>query len=135
MSPMRKWRVPRPSRQGYKTRRYPARLMSIPLFDSVTPLEAVRDRLEERAAAVLGSGVYVLGPEVRAFEQEFTAYLGARHVVGVANGTDAITLALEVLGVGHGDDVVVPSFTFYASAEAIVPTGARPVFCDIDLET
>src|SRR5205807_7612555 len=62
-------------------------------------------------------------------------YLGVDHVVGVGNGTDALTIALRAMGVGAGDDVVVPSFTFYASAEAIVPTGARPVFCDIDPES
>ena len=58
-----------------------------------------------------------------------------RHVVGVANGTDALTIALRALGVGPGDEVVVPSFTFYATAEAIPPTGARPVFCDVDPDT
>jgi dTDP-4-amino-4,6-dideoxygalactose transaminase len=72
---------------------------------------------------------------VAAFEAELAAYLGVREAVGVANGTDAITLALRALGVGPGDDVVVPSFTFYATAEAIPPTGARPVFCDVDPET
>jgi dTDP-3-amino-3,4,6-trideoxy-alpha-D-glucose transaminase len=77
----------------------------------------------------------VLGPEVRAFEAEFAAYIGAREAVGVANGTDALVLALRALGIGPGDDVVVPSFTFYASAEAIPHTGARPVFCDVDPET
>jgi dTDP-4-amino-4,6-dideoxygalactose transaminase len=72
---------------------------------------------------------------VRAFEAEFATYIGARETVGVANGTDALVLALRALGVGPGDDVVVPSFTFYASAEAIPHTGARPVFCDVDPET
>ena len=66
---------------------------------------------------------------------EFADYLGVRHAIGVANGTDAITLALRALGVGPGDEVVVASFTFYASAEAIPPTGARPVFCDVDPDT
>lgn len=80
-------------------------------------------------------GSYVLGPELAAFEEEFAAYLGVEHVIGVGNGTDAITLALRALGVGPGDDVVVPSFTFYASAEAIPPTGARPVFCEVDPDT
>jgi dTDP-4-amino-4,6-dideoxygalactose transaminase len=61
--------------------------------------------------------------------------VGADHAVGVANGTEALTIALRALGVGPGDDVVVPSFTFYASAEAIPPTGARPVFCDVDPQT
>jgi len=84
---------------------------------------------------VLESGRFILGPEVEAFERELAAFLGVRHVVGVANGTDALTLSLTALGVGPGDDVVVPSFTFYASAEAIPHTGARPVFCDIDPET
>jgi dTDP-4-amino-4,6-dideoxygalactose transaminase len=84
---------------------------------------------------VLTSGTYILGEELRRFESEFASYLGVREVVGVANGTDAITLALLALGVGPGDDVIVPSFTFYASAEAIVQTGARPVFCDVDADT
>lgn len=78
---------------------------------------------------------FILGPNVSAFEREFAAYCDAKHAIGVANGTDAITIALRALGVGPGDEVVVPSFTFYASAEAIGPTGATPVFCDIDPDT
>jgi dTDP-4-amino-4,6-dideoxygalactose transaminase len=107
----------------------------IPLFDTDTPLEPLRARLRDRIVEVLDRGVYILGPEVRAFESEFAAYLGARHVIGVGNGTDAITIGLRALGVRAGDDVVVPSFTFYASAEAIVNAGARPVFCDVDMAT
>ena len=84
---------------------------------------------------MLDSKHFILGPEVEAFERELAAYVGARHAIGVANGTEALTIALRALGVGPGDDVVVPSFTFYASAEAIPPTGARPVFCDVDPET
>jgi dTDP-3-amino-3,4,6-trideoxy-alpha-D-glucose transaminase len=109
--------------------------MPVPLFDTRTPLEPLRDRLDAAIAAVLDDQRYILGPNVAAFEEEFAAYCGARHAVGVANGTDAITVALRALGVGPGDEVVVPSFTFYASAEAIPPTGARPVFCDVDPET
>jgi dTDP-3-amino-3,4,6-trideoxy-alpha-D-glucose transaminase len=109
--------------------------MAVPLFDTATPLVAVDDEIRARVAHVLDRGAFVLGPEVRAFEAELAAYLGARHAVGVANGTDAIVLALRALGVGLGDDVVVPSFTFYASAEAIALAGARPVFCDVDPET
>lgn len=78
---------------------------------------------------------FILGPNVTAFEQEFVSYCGAAHAIGVANGTEALTIALRAMGVGPGDDVVVPSFTFYASAEAIPPTGARPVFCDVDPDT
>lgn len=106
----------------------------IPLFDT-SYLDPLKPQLEERFRAVLDSGVYVLGPELEAFEREFANYLGVKHVIGVGNGTDAIVLALKALGVGPGDDVVVPSFTFFASVEPIVAVGARPVFCDIDLET
>jgi dTDP-4-amino-4,6-dideoxygalactose transaminase len=109
--------------------------MAVPLFDTATPLAAVDAEIRAKVSAVLDAGAFVLGPEVRAFEQDFAGYLGARHAVGVANGTDAIVLALRALGVGPGDDVVVPSFTFYASCEAIALTGARPVFCDVDPET
>ena len=110
--------------------------MSVPLFDTSTPLAPLRDSPQrEGASEVLDGGHYILGPEVSGFEREFADYLGAGHAIGVANGTDALTLALRALGVGPGDEVVVPSFTFYASAEAIPPTGARPVFCDVDPET
>src|SRR3954468_13292077 len=109
--------------------------MAVPLFDTATPLAPLRDQLLAKLAEVLDGGRYILGPEVAAFERVFGGYLGARHAVGVANGTDALAIALRALGVGPGDEVVVPSFTFYASAEAIPPTGARPVFCDVDPET
>jgi dTDP-4-amino-4,6-dideoxygalactose transaminase len=109
--------------------------MGVPLFDTSTPLEELREELRAAIARVLDSERYILGPEVSAFEREFASYCGAGHAVGVANGTDAITIALRAMGVGPGDDVVVPSFTFYASAEAIPPTGAKPVFCDIDPDT
>jgi dTDP-4-amino-4,6-dideoxygalactose transaminase len=109
--------------------------VAVPLFDTRTPLEPLLPRLRERAAEVLADGRYILGPEVEAFERELADYVGVRHAVGVANGTDALTIALRAMGVGAGDEVVVPSFTFYASAEAIPPTGARPVFCDVDPDT
>jgi dTDP-3-amino-3,4,6-trideoxy-alpha-D-glucose transaminase len=109
--------------------------MGVALFDTATPLLALREELRWAIERVLDSERYILGPEVSAFEQEFAAYCGTAHAVGVANGTDAITIALRAMGVGPGDEVVVPSFTFYASAEAIPPTGATPVFCDIDPET
>src|SRR6187397_618234 len=109
--------------------------MAVPLFNTSGPLAAIDAEIRAKVTAILDAGVYVLGPEVRAFEQEFAAYVGAEHAVGVANGTDALVLALRALGVGPGDEVIVPSFTFYASAEAIPHTGARPVFCDVDPDT
>src|ERR687895_329381 len=107
--------------------------MDVPLFAS--SLEPYHDRLSEAIDRVARSGRYILGPEVSAFEEEFARYLGVRHCIGVANGTDALTIALRALGVGPGDEVVMPSFTFYATAEAAIVTGAKPVFCDIDLDT
>jgi dTDP-4-amino-4,6-dideoxygalactose transaminase len=109
--------------------------MPIGLFDTATPMLALRDQIRDRVADVLERGIYILGPELEAFEQELAQYLGVRHVIGVGNGTDAITIGLRALGVGRDDEVVVPSFTFYASAEAIVNAGARPVFCDVDPDT
>jgi len=109
--------------------------MAVPLFDTDASLAPLLAELQRRIAAVVDGGRYVLGPEVEAFEREFAAATGVAHAVGVANGTDALTLALRALGVGPGDEVVVPSFTFFASAEAIPPTGATPVFCDIDPDT
>ena len=107
--------------------------MPVPLFASNH--DRYTQTLQQRVSEVIASGRYILGPEVRAFEEEFASYLGARHCVGVANGTDAITLALRALGVKPGDEVVLPSFTFYATAEAAVNAGAVPVFCDIDPNT
>jgi dTDP-4-amino-4,6-dideoxygalactose transaminase len=109
--------------------------MAVPLFDTSTTLRPLRQELRAAIDRVLDSGRYILGPEVRAFEEEFGAYCGTGHAIGVANGTEAITIALRAMGLGPGDEVVVPSFTFYASAEAIPPTGATPVFCDIDPST
>ena len=109
--------------------------MPVSLFDTSTPLAPLRGRIDAAIAAVLDGQRFILGPEVSAFEGEFATACGARHAIGVANGTDALTIALKAMGVGPGDEVVVPSFTFYASAEAIPPTGATPVFCDVDPET
>lgn len=109
--------------------------MSVPLFDTAAALAPLRDEIHAKVGSILDGGAFILGPEVDAFEREFADYVGARHAIGVANGTDAIVLGLRALGVGPGDEVIVPSFTFYASAEAIPHTGARPVFCDVDPET
>jgi dTDP-4-amino-4,6-dideoxygalactose transaminase len=108
---------------------------AVPLFASREALAPLLDEVAARQRAVLESGRYVLGPEVEAFEAEFAAFAGARHCVGVANGTEALTIALRALGVGAGDEVVVPALTFFATAEAVVNAGARPVFCDVDPRT
>lgn len=104
----------------------------IPLVDVKAQYAPLIPELKERFAEVLESGRFIFGPEVEAFEHEAAAYLGAPHAIGVANGTDALVLSLEALGIGAGDEVVCPSFTFYATAEAIARVGATPVFADID---
>jgi dTDP-4-amino-4,6-dideoxygalactose transaminase len=107
----------------------------IPLFDTNTQLAGLRPEIDAAIGRVLDSGRFILGPEVQAFEQEFAAYVGSEHAVGVGNGTDALTIALRAAGVEPGDDVVCPSFTFYASAEAALTLGANVVYCDIDPST
>ena len=84
---------------------------------------------------VLESGRFILGPEVEAFEAEFASFVGRRHCIGVANGTEALTIALRALGIRAGDEVIVPGTSFFATAEAVIHAGARPVFADIDAET
>ena len=110
--------------------------MGVPLFDTEhTARPPARDDPRAHGRGGQRTAASSSARRSTAFEQEFAGHLGASHAVGVANGTDALTLALRAMGVGPGDDVVVPSFTFYASAEAIPPTGARPVFCDVDPDT
>jgi dTDP-4-amino-4,6-dideoxygalactose transaminase len=107
--------------------------VAVPLFAS--SLAPYQDRIADMLREVVATGRFILGPEVTAFEDEFAAWLGAGHCVGVGNGTDALQIALRAAGVGPGDDVVMPSLTFYATAEAAANLGARPVFCDVDPST
>jgi dTDP-4-amino-4,6-dideoxygalactose transaminase len=107
----------------------------IPLVDVKAQYESLIPELLERIREVLDSGEFILGPNVEAFEREAANYLGVRETIGVANGTDALVLVLDALGIGAGDEVICPAFTFYATAEAIVRRGATPVFADIDPAT
>src|SRR5687768_8596013 len=109
--------------------------MTIPHVDVRAQYAPLLDELKERIGAVLDSGRFILGPEVRAFERDAAEYLGVGDAIGVANGTDAIVLVLDALGIGPGDEVICPAFTFFATAEAIARRGARPVFADIDAAT
>jgi len=104
----------------------------VPLVDVRAQYERLIPQILTRFQEVLESGTLILGPNVQAFEQEAAAYLGVPQTVGVANGTDALVLVLDALEIGAGDEVICPSFTFYATAEAIMRTGATPVFADID---
>ena len=107
----------------------------IPLFNPAAQYGPLLPELKERLGAVLDGGRFILGPEVRAFEEEAAAFLGVPQTIGVANGTDAIAIVLDALEIGAGDEVICPSFTFYATAEPIAKRGARPVFADVDLAT
>jgi dTDP-4-amino-4,6-dideoxygalactose transaminase len=108
---------------------------SIPLFNPKAQYGPLLPELKERMGAVLDGGRFILGPEVRAFEEEAAAFLGVPQTIGVANGTDAISLVLTALGIGPGDEVICPAFTFYATAEPVAQRGAVPVFADIDPAT
>src|SRR4029077_7258755 len=91
--------------------------------------------LQEAFARTLESGRFIFGPEVEAFEREAAALLGTLDSVSCANGTDALVLVLDALGIGPGDEVICPAFTFYATAESIAQRAATPVFADIDPHT
>jgi dTDP-4-amino-4,6-dideoxygalactose transaminase len=112
-----------------------AAVSPIPLADVKAQYEPLLPRIREAIDGVIASGVFILGPNVAAFEREAAGYLGARESIGVANGTDALVLVLDALGVGPGDEVICPAFTFYATGEAIARRGATPVFADVDLAT
>jgi dTDP-4-amino-4,6-dideoxygalactose transaminase len=107
----------------------------IPLVDIKAQYAPLIPDLQARFASVLESGRFIFGPEVEEFEREAAALLGVPHAIGVANGTDAIALVLQALGIGPGDEVICPAFTFYATAEMIVRVGATPVFADIEPES
>ncbi|MGD9893145.1 MAG: DegT/DnrJ/EryC1/StrS family aminotransferase [Dehalococcoidia bacterium] len=106
--------------------------MSIPLVDLVAQYEALKPELDAAILGALDGMQLYLGRNVRAFEGEFAAYCGARECIGVGSGTDALHLALRALGIGPGDEVVVPAHTFFATAETVALAGATPVFVDVD---
>ncbi|MBV9124924.1 MAG: DegT/DnrJ/EryC1/StrS family aminotransferase [Planctomycetes bacterium] len=112
-----------------------ATVPAVPLCDLQAQYQALRPQLEEALARVVASGQVILGPEVSALEEEIARYCGAGHAVGCASGTDALLLALHALGIGPGDEVILPPFTFFGTAGAVCRCGARPVFADIDPAT
>lgn len=111
------------------------RVWSVPMVNLAPRQAAARGEIEAAIARVISSGAFVAGPDVRAFEHEMARYLGVSHCVGVNSGTDALVIALRALGIGAGDEVIVPAFTFVACAEAVCVAGATPVFADIEPDT
>ena len=106
--------------------------MLIPLVDVKAQYAPLVPDLKELFAEVLDSGRFILGPNVSAFEREAAEFLGVPQTIGVANGTDALVIVLDAMGIGPGDEVICPAFTFYATAESIARVGATPVFADVD---
>ncbi len=106
--------------------------MPVPLMNTRAQYEPLIDQVRERVLSIIDGGRFILGEHVTAFEQEAAAYLGVRHCIGVGNGTDALSIALRALGIGPGDEVICPAYTFYATPESISAVGARPVFADVD---
>jgi len=107
----------------------------IPMVDLKTQYAQLKDEIDAGLHAALENTAFVLGPNVQAFEREVAEYLGVRHAIGVANGTEALHLALLAAGIGPGDEVITSAFTFIATAESICYVGAKPVFVDIDPRT
>ncbi len=109
--------------------------MPIPFIDLQAQRRRLGRRIDDAMQRVLAHGQFVLGPEVPELERALSELCGAPHVIACANGTDAIVLAVKALGIGPGDAVIVPAFTFSASAEAVVLAGASPVFCDVQADS
>jgi dTDP-4-amino-4,6-dideoxygalactose transaminase len=109
--------------------------MKIPILDLTRQYHAIQEEIDAAIRRVLESGRFILGPEVEAFEAEIAEYLGVKHAIGVASGTDALLLSLKALNIGPGDGVIVPSFTFFATAGVVANLGATPIFVDIDPKT
>src|SRR4051812_13133154 len=111
------------------------RTMRVPFVDLKAQYRTIRDDVQSAFDEVLTSMDFVLGSNLRAFEAEYAAYCQSKYAIGVANGTDALFLALRACGVGPGDEVITVSHSFIATVEAIIMLGATPVYVDIDPET
>lgn len=110
-------------------------LAPIPILDLNPEIEGLWDELNGAIQDVLRGGHFIMGPDVKSFEEEVAAHLGTRHAVGLNSGTDALVIGLRALGVGPGDEVITTPFSFFATAESISLLGAKPVFVDVDLDS
>lgn len=104
----------------------------IPLVDLTAQYHSIKEEIDAAVSFTLESGHFILGPQVIKFEESIASYLGVSHAIGLASGTDALVLALRALNVGGGDEVIIPAYTFFATAGAVLSVGAKPVFVDID---
>ncbi len=107
----------------------------IPILDLTPEVTARWSEFQAAFESVMKGTHFIMGPNVKAFEEEFAAYVGVKHAIGCNSGTDAITIGLRAMGIGPGHEVICPSFTFFATAESVSSVGAKPVFVDIDPNT
>jgi dTDP-4-amino-4,6-dideoxygalactose transaminase len=109
--------------------------MKVPLLDLHAQYKPILDKIKQEINKVLDTHQYILGPQVKAFEEKMAAYHKAKHAIGCSSGTDALILSLKAVGIGEGDEVITTPFTFFATAGSIHRCGAKPVFVDIDPDT
>jgi len=109
--------------------------VKIPQLDLVAQYKSIKNEIDEAILKVLEKGEFILGEEVRKLEESVAKFVGVKHAIGVASGTDALLLSLMAIGIKEGDEVITTPFTFFATAGSIAKLGARPVFVDIDLDT
>jgi dTDP-4-amino-4,6-dideoxygalactose transaminase len=104
----------------------------IPLVDLTTQYHSIKKEIDAAVLSTLESGHFILGPSVSKFEESIASYLGVKHAIGLASGTDALVIAMRALNIGAGDEVIVPAYTFFATAGTVMSVGAKPVFVDVD---
>lgn len=107
----------------------------ISLVDLTAQYHSIKKDIDEAVLSTLESGHFILGPAVSKFEESVASYLGVRHAIGLASGTDALVIALRALNIGKDDEVIIPAYTFFATAGTVMAVGAKPVFVDVDPET
>jgi dTDP-4-amino-4,6-dideoxygalactose transaminase len=107
----------------------------ISLVDLTAQYHSIKSEIDEAVLSTLESGHFILGPAVSNFEESIASYLGVKHAIGLASGTDALVLALRALNIGLGDEVIIPAYTFFATAGTVMSVGAKPVFVDVDLQS
>src|SRR5439155_1309819 len=130
-------RAPLPQRveRGARMTITPTKTQEIPLVDLRAQYATIRDDVRKAIDEVLESMQLTIGPNVKAFDQEYAAFCGTKHAIGVGSGTDALQLAIRALGIAAGDEVITVSHTFFATVEAILYSGARPILVDVDPKT